>query len=149
MYLAIKNTKVIYAFIEIMILFLASFVVINTMMMAIFERLHEIGTLKALGMSDRELFINFTLEGAIIGAVGGILGALVGYIIIAILSYYGINLQSMLKDVDMPIEYVIHPTLSISALFIAIVMSIIVPALAAMLPAHYVNKLMPAEALRK
>ena len=148
-YTYLETAKVIYLIIETLILFLASFVVINTMMMAIFERLHEIGTLKAIGMSDRELFLNFTLEGAIIGAAGGIPGALVGYLLTAVMSHTGINMQASLASLDMPIEYIIHPTLSIFALITAMLMSILIPALAAMIPARYAGKLQPAEALRK
>ncbi|MEW6515535.1 MAG: FtsX-like permease family protein [candidate division FCPU426 bacterium] len=141
--------RIMYIFIEALILFLASFVVINTMMMAIFERLHEVGTLKAIGMTDRELFVNFTLEGALIGAAGGIPGALVGYGFVALLHFTGVNMESFMKSVEMPIEYVMHPSISILAALIAVVLSIVVPALAAMIPARYARKLQPAEALRK
>ncbi len=149
LYVIITNMKGIYAFIEALILFLASFVIINTMMMAIFERIREIGTLKAMGMSDRELFINFTLEGAIIGAAGGILGAIVGIVIIMVVSYYGVDLSAQLQSFDMPIEYVLRPRVGMSELLVALFISIVVPALAAMIPARYARKLMPAEALRK
>lgn len=149
LYTTMMSMKVIYVFVEALILFLASFIVINTMMMAIFERLHEIGTLKAIGMSDRDLFINFTLEGAFIGAVGGIPGALVGYGLIALLSVTGVNLESSLSSLDMPIEYMLYPSLSLIALLSAVILSILVPALAAMIPARYARRLSPAEALRK
>jgi len=148
-YTAMKNAKIVYAIIEALILFLASFVVINTMMMAVFERLSEIGTLKALGMSDRELFVNFTLEGAIIGGAGGTVGAIVGYFIIAVFSIEGINLQAALSSVKVPFEYIVRPELSIMALITAIGLSIIVPALSAMIPACWASRLLPAEALRK
>lgn len=149
LYTYMATMKIVYLFIEALILFLASFIVINTMMMAIFERLHEIGTLKAIGMTDKELFLNFTLEGALIGAAGGIPGALVGYGIIAIMSVTGVNLETALSSMEMPIEYILHPKLSVPALILAIVISIIVPALAAMIPASYAGKLSAAEALRK
>ncbi|MCK5241500.1 ABC transporter permease [bacterium] len=150
MYSMFATMKYVYLFIEALILFLASFVVINTMMMAIFERLHEIGTLKAIGMSDRELFLNFTLEGAIIGAAGGIPGALFGYGIITYFHYSGINFEAFIDSMEgFPVEYIIHPTLSLVALISAMVLSIIVPAVAAMIPARYAGKLQPAEALRK
>ncbi|MCP4135505.1 MAG: ABC transporter permease [bacterium] len=148
-YSTIESSKVAYLIIESIILFLASFVIINTMMMAIFERLQEIGTLKALGMTNREIFINFTLEGAIIGAAGGIPGAIVGYCIIIIIAHYGVNFESMVENMDAPIEYIIRPSISILYLLSAVALSIAIPALAAMIPARYSTKLTPAEALRK
>jgi putative ABC transport system permease protein len=150
MYSMLATMKIVYLFVEALILFLACFVVINTMMMAIFERMHEIGTLKAVGMSDKDLFLNFTLEGAIIGALGGIPGALFGYGIITVFHYTGINFEAFMDSMQgFPIEYVLHPTLSWVAFVSAIGISIVVPALAAMIPARYAGKLQPAEALRK
>ncbi|MDH5717062.1 MAG: FtsX-like permease family protein [Spirochaetia bacterium] len=144
-----ETMKSVYIFIEALILFLACFVVINTMMMAIFERLHEIGTLKAMGMTDRQLFFNFTMEGAIIGTAGGILGAIVGYSIIAYLSHRGIDFSKEVKDLTIPIEYIIRPVIAIKDLAIAVIVCIVVPTVSAMIPARYARKLMPAEALRK
>ena len=148
-YTMIQNAKATYAFIEALIIFLASFAIINTMMMAIFERIREIGTLKAMGMTDMELFLNFTCEGAILGTAGGIFGAIVGSIIIIVISYFGINMTEQLQNVDMPVEYILRPVIEMKNLFIAVGISIIVPSLAAMIPARHVKKLMPAEALRK
>ena len=148
LYETLDSTKVIYSIVEGVILFLASFVIINTMMMAIFERIREIGTMKALGMTDRELFINFTLEGALLGAAGGILGAAVGFCIIAVLSHTGIDMTTQLQGLDMPFEYIIRPRIGILDLVISLSISIVIPALAAMIPARHARKLMPAEALR-
>jgi putative ABC transport system permease protein len=149
LYSTMEKSKSIYAFIEFLILFLASFVIINTMMMAIFERLREIGTLKALGMTDRELFLNFTCEGMIIGAIGGLLGATVGFLIIFTLSKQGIDMTSQMKSIDWPIEHIFKPKVEFIDLVVAALISIVVPALSAMIPARYARKLMPAEALRK
>ncbi len=148
-YETIEASKSIYGFIEALVLFLASFVIINTMMMAIFERMKEIGTMKAMGMTDRELFLNFTCEGAILGAVGGILGATVGFFIILAIAQNGIDFSAQFENIDMPFEYILRPRIGIAELLIAVVISIIVPSLAAMIPARYARKLMPADALRK
>lgn len=143
-----ESAKVIYVFIELLILFLASFVIINTMIMAIFERIREIGTLKAIGFTDSELFWMFTAEGGIIGILGGIPGAILGFTFIKILSYTGVNLETMMREVEMPIEYVVYPALHWSDIYIVVVMAILVPMLAAMIPARYVRRYQPAEALR-
>lgn len=145
----IEAMRPIYGFIEALVLFLASFVIINTMMMAIFERMREIGTMKAIGMTDRELFLNFTCEGAILGVAGGIIGAIVGFLILWAVSQNGIDFSAQVENLDMPIEYIIRPKLKISDLLVGLVISIVVPTIAAMIPARYARKLMPAEALRK
>lgn len=139
----------IYGFVSALIVFLGSFVVINTMMMNIFERMHEIGTLKAMGMTDRSLFFNFTLEGGIIGAVGGIFGALAGFGIIVTMAKVGMDFSEAFGGIEMPVDPIIRPDVSIGTLIMAIIISIVVPAMAAMIPARVVRKITPSEALRK
>lgn len=148
-YESIKMAKTTYAVIEIVILFMASFVIINTMMMTIFERIKEIGTMKALGFSDNEIFLNFTWEGFIIAILGGIPGVIIGFLIIALISEMGINFEAYLKNLDLPINYIIHPKLRMIDVFIGFAISLLVPVLAAMIPARYVKKYTAAEALRK
>ncbi|MDH4261852.1 MAG: FtsX-like permease family protein [Spirochaetia bacterium] len=144
----LKMMKSIFLFIEIAILALACFVIINTMVMAIFERMREIGTLKALGFTERDLFVIFTGEGAMIGILGGIPGALIGFIGIYIWSKTGVNLEGMLKDVELPIEYVIHPMLSIIDIFGVLALATIVPIISSMIPARYIRRYLPSQALR-
>ena len=148
-YGTLEGMKSFYFFIEILILFLASFVIINTMMMAIFERMREIGTMKALGMSDRDLFLNFTCEGALLGLAGGVIGAVVGVVFIFYLGRQGIDFTAQLQAMDMPFEYIIRPAVRFSDLAAAVIISVVVPTVAAMIPARHAKRLMPAEALRK
>ena len=149
MYGMFQMAKIIYYFIESMIMFLGSFVVINTMMMSIYERMREIGTLKAIGMTDKQLFWNFTCEGAILGAIGGAIGAICGYMIIVYFSISGINMEAFMASIEAPVEYIVYPHVSIIQPFIAIFIAIIIPALASMIPARNMKKYMPADALRK
>ncbi|MEI6857831.1 FtsX-like permease family protein [Psychrilyobacter sp.] len=50
----------------------------NTMLMTVFERRHEIGLLKALGMKEGEIKKMFILEGGLMGSIGGIAGLILG-----------------------------------------------------------------------
>jgi putative ABC transport system permease protein len=59
-------------------LLVAALGVANTMMMAIYERTREIGVLKALGASAREIRALFTVEAAMLGLLGGIFGLVFG-----------------------------------------------------------------------
>jgi putative ABC transport system permease protein len=140
--------KYIYYFFVLLILMLASFVVISTIMQAVFERIREIGTLKAMGMADGEIFIDFTLEGAIIGAIGGIPGATLGYLMVIITGITGIRIDQF-KLVDMPFNFVIYPSMGPEVFFFTIAAAIIMSSAAAMLPAKTAGKLTAAEALRK
>ncbi len=148
-YSALEMSQTVYKVFLLFILFLASFVVINTMIMSIFERIKEIGTLKAIGMTDKEWFVNFTLEGAIIGGMGGITGTIIGALLVIIMYYTGVDMADAVKGLDMPIESIIRPKIGIGGFLFSLIASVLVPTLAAMIPSRYVKQFTPAEALRK
>lgn len=141
--------KGIFYYMEALILLLASFVVINTMMMSVFERTREIGTLKAMGMTDREIFINFLYEGAMIGAIGGLIGGLTGYALVLYFRWTGLDLRFAMSGMDMPVDYIMRPSISPDILVVTILLSILIPMLSTIIPARRAWKLMPSEALRK
>src|SRR5262249_61666753 len=49
-------------------------------LMSVLERTHEIGVMKAVGARDRHVLLMFLLEGALIGAGGGLLGLLLSWL---------------------------------------------------------------------
>ena len=59
-------------------LLVAALGVANTMLMAIYERTREIGVLKALGATRREIRTMFTVEAGLIGLIGGFFGLILG-----------------------------------------------------------------------
>lgn len=61
-------------------LLVASLGIVNTMTMAIYERTREIGVMKAIGASRRDIIQIFLTESGVIGFLGGVFGALFGYI---------------------------------------------------------------------
>jgi len=56
----------------------AAFGIINTMLMATFERRREIGIMKSIGSSNARIFRTFMAEAAAYGLIGGIIGLVVG-----------------------------------------------------------------------
>jgi len=144
----IDTAKLIYFFIELAILLLACVVIINTMMMAIFERMREIGTMKALGFSEKQLFGMFTIEGALIGMLGGIPGAICGWLLIYWLSITGMDLGSAMQGVDYPMEYILYPHSRLVDLIPILLIVLVVPAVASMIPSRYIKRYLPADALR-
>ncbi|NLE45457.1 MAG: ABC transporter permease [Chloroflexi bacterium] len=59
-------------------LLVAAFGIANTMMMSIYERTREIGLMKAVGATNRDVMLVFLTEAASIGVLGGIGGILLG-----------------------------------------------------------------------
>lgn len=69
----------IFLFLGVIIVVLVVLSSSNTMMMTVFERVQEIGTLLALGTRRRHIVAIFLLEGLVIGTIGGLLGWVAAY----------------------------------------------------------------------
>jgi len=70
-------------------LLVATLGVANTMMMAIYERTREIGVLKALGATSREVRRMFTADAMLLGIIGGIVGVILGTLLGRLVDWIG------------------------------------------------------------
>jgi len=68
----------IFGFLGIVVFAIVVFSVANTILMSVFERTREIGTLMAMGTTRRRLRAMFVAEGVGIGVIGGLLGLAIG-----------------------------------------------------------------------
>ncbi len=121
----------------------ASLGIINTLVMAILERRREIGVLKALGATDRDVRSLFFAEAGAMGLFGGVFGVALGWLIGQALTW---GATIYLKRQDLPgvkISYVPW-WLATSAIAFAIIVSLV----AGLYPASRAAKLNPVEALR-
>jgi putative ABC transport system permease protein len=117
--------------------------IINTMLMSVFERVREIGTMLAVGMRRRQVVALFVMEGAVLGLVGGILGALVGGAVTLWLGHRGILLPAPGAVADS----IIRPSVTLLYLVRAVGMATVGASLAALWPAYRAARLRPVEAL--
>ena len=111
----------------------------NTMYMSVMERTKEIGTLKALGTTRREILQLFITESALIGLVGGLIGLSLGFLLSGII---GFILSIALTDI--PASTYISPLMIIGSLVFAVIMGVA----SGTFPALKAAKLEPVEALR-
>ena len=133
------------------IVIIAGVGMVNTMLMASFERTREVGMLMALGMKPREAGWLFLLEGALIGLCGSALGCLIG----GGLGYYTevhglMDLTKMYGDMDIgyPVKGMLYCDVSVAAVLSAFVFGVVVAVLASAYPAWRAARLQPTEALR-
>jgi putative ABC transport system permease protein len=121
----------------------ASLGIINTLVMAILERRREIGILKALGATDRDVRSLFFAEAGAMGLFGGFFGVALGWLIGSALTW---GTTTYLHRQNLPgvkISYVPW-WLALSAIAFAIIVSLI----AGLYPASRAARLNPVEALR-
>ncbi len=137
-------------------IFLAIFVtitavgIVNTMLMASFERTNEIGMMAAMGMKAREIRRLFLIEGGILGAMGSSIGVLVGSILTFLGEVYGINLTAIYGDVDMgyPIRGYWYTDLTVGLVIGSLLFGITISVLASFYPAQRAARMEPTDALR-
>ncbi len=84
-----------YLLLDAIVMLIVAVIIANTLLMAVFERVREMGILAALGMKGRQIMTMFLLEGAILGIAGIGLGALIGLGGVAYLANQGIFLGDM------------------------------------------------------
>jgi len=112
--------------------------IMNTMYMSINERTREIGVLKAVGASKRQIQTLFLLEAGLIGLVGGLIGVGIGVLISEIAVFYTADLGNL------RIARGYGPGLIIGSLFFSTLIGLI----SGYVPSRRASKLEPADALR-
>jgi predicted lysophospholipase L1 biosynthesis ABC-type transport system permease subunit len=121
----------------------------NTMLMSVFERTREIGTLMALGTTPREILALFLTESALIGAAGGLFGSAIGGSVVKVLAVVGIQPPSSVGNVlDLPLGTTIYAHFSWGTLSMFFSLALIVAMLSALYPAFLASRQEPVEALR-
>lgn len=135
--------KIILGAFGMIALLVASIGIFNTMTIALLERTHEIGIMKAIGATDKDIKRTFVTEVALIGLTGGILGVLSG-----ILGGFAINwlVNSLATAVGGEPNTIFYTP--VSFMFIAVISSFLISTLAGLYPAKRAAKLNPIEALR-
>ena len=106
--------------------------ILNTMLMSVMERFRDFGILKAIGWSNGNIMTLIVSESIILGAVGGAIGLVVGYILVEIAR----------PALGFPMQ--VTPTLAITALILATSLGLI----GGLYPARKASHLNPIEAIR-
>ena len=127
----------------------------NTVLMATYERVREIGTLQALGMTRRSLVALFVSEGFLLGVLGSALGAALGAATVRHYSIHGIDLSSMIATASQSGGYenvsfstMLYLDWSIPTALGAFAFGLAVAVLASLYPAVFASRLSPAESVR-
>lgn len=147
-YLANVMNQYTYIFIFIILLALC-FGIINTMLMVVLERVHELGMLMAIGMNRFRLFVMIVQETVFLSLTGGVFGIIIGYLVSNYFGRVGINLN-LWKDVFAELGYssIIYPVMDNSTMIGTTIMVIFAGVFSAMYPAYKALKLNPCEAIR-
>lgn len=138
----------IYFFIIIILLSLG-FGIVNTMLMAVMERVKEIGMLLAIGMSKFRVFWMLMLETVLLTFTGGFLGILLGVAVTLATMKSGIDLSFYAEGLeDMGYSSLVFPVVEFEMVLVIVMLVLITGMIASVYPARKALKYKPAEAIR-
>jgi len=133
----------------LMIMVIAIVGIINTMLMSVFEKKREIGTMKALGFTDRQVQRLFLVEGALIGVAGGLMGLVLGTLFNSYFAFVGFNMDLFGdQDIGMPIMGNVKSVWLAGAYAKAMLFTLAASLVASYYPARKVTKMEAMECLR-
>jgi ABC-type lipoprotein release transport system permease subunit len=138
-----------YLLLDLIVMVIVAVIIANTLLMAVFERIREMGILAALGMKGRQIMLMFLLEATIL-ALGGIaVGIVLGSAGVGYLATQGIYLGEISSTAgNIALGSTIHGRFVPEQFVSLSLWTFIVILLASLYPAWFAIRREPADALR-
>jgi putative ABC transport system permease protein len=130
-------------FIKIMLIAIVLISIMNVMIMAVYERIREIGTIAAIGTLPGKILSMFVIEGFCLGVLGAVIGNLIGAAVVLMVNLIGIRFD-FAQQKGLLLSASIHP----ADLLVISVIVIVVAVLASLQPAFKASRMEPIAALR-
>jgi putative ABC transport system permease protein len=138
-----KMINLLDTFIKVMLIAVVLISIMNVMIMAVYERIREVGTIMAIGTHPRKVLGLFLAEGFILGLVGTIIGTLISVAII-----YALNVTQLSFSFGRQENLILQPTVASVDVIIVCAMVMAVAVLASLQPAWKASRMDPITALR-
>jgi putative ABC transport system permease protein len=129
--------------IKVMLIAIVLISIMNVMIMAVYERIREIGTIAAIGTLPKKILSMFVIEGFSLGVLGALIGNIIGVSAVSIL-----NIAKITFNFGRQTGLILSPTVSPADIGTISIIVIIVSVLASLQPAFKASRMEPIEALR-
>lgn len=127
----------------------ASFGVLNTMLMSVFERTRELGVLKAIGMRPMRILALVVIESVLLASLAGGIGLVFGGLLDAYLVVYGVQFGDKgMSVMGITLDPVIYGSVRPAGVAMVLGALVIVSLLASLYPGWRASRLVPVEAMR-
>lgn len=139
----VRMIDLLAVFIKVMMVSIVLISVMNVMVMAVYERIREIGTIAAIGTPPRRILTLFITEGLLLGLGGAALGTVISLAAIYALNVWKVSVHfGTLKD-----AIVLSPSVSAMDIVTIAAMVVIMALLASLQPAWKASRMDPVTAL--
>ncbi|MCK4231493.1 FtsX-like permease family protein, partial [candidate division WOR-3 bacterium] len=124
--------------------------IVNTMLLSIYERIPELGTMRAMGFSKGNIRWMMLAEGSIIGFFGGLFGVILGLGVVTYMTEVGMDFSSLMGDFELPMPLDLHYRGEYNFGYMAFTFFLgwIVSTVITLIPARKATRIEPSEALR-
>lgn len=151
-YYAIQMSKKLVSLLLLLIIAIAAFNVVSTLVMVVLDKQSDIAILRTLGASNRQVIAVFMVQGTVISVIGTAIGVCVGVVLAWFVQDIVVFIEALLsvqflKSDIYPISYLPAQLLWFDVLLVMAV-SLSMSFLATLYPAWRATKVLPAEALR-
>lgn len=137
-----------YWILDGIVMLIVAVIIANTLLMAVFERIREMGILSALGMKRRQVMQMMIFEASIISLAGIILGLAIGLGFVALLTQNGFVMGEMAGSTPtIPLSAVVYAKFAPETFAWLAVWTFIIALLASLYPAWFAARLEPVKAL--
>jgi len=116
--------------------------VMNVMLMAVYERIREIGTLAAIGTRPGKIMGLFLGEGLLLGLAGAVVGVAISYALVAVFHAWPIEFTYGRSQLSLV------PELATGEVLLVLVLAVLVSGLASLQPAWRAANMDPIQALK-
>ena len=130
-------------FIKVMLVSIVLISIMNVMLMAVYERVREIGTIAAIGTIPSRILSLFVAEGLLLGILGAVIGTL-----LSLVSIYIMNEMTITFSFGRQENLVLAPAISMMEVLVICSVVILVSVLASLQPAWKASRMDPITALR-
>ncbi len=133
------------------VMLIAAVGIFNTVLMSVYERIREVGVLRAHGLRPRQITVMFALEGVMTGLVGAFAGLILGIAVNWVLVVYGYPIDKIAGDMDsagIPYWGTIYGEWNIPTFVMVFFFGLVISTVAGLIPARKAGTLEVTEALR-
>jgi len=143
-YNIVKMLDIMDMSIKIILISIVLISILNVMVMSVYERIKEIGTIAAMGTTPSTITKLFLTEGLMLGVFGAIVGSILSFIIVFIINAVGITFSFGRQE-----SLTLNPTLSLNEVLVVGAIVILISLIASISPARKAANLNPVDALRQ